>query len=154
MKRRFLLSGLGASAATGAVGGCDTPARLASLPEKIRAHAPFVGMPDDCRVLLDGSDDDLLGRIVIEALVREIDYEQASGRPLGPANYLAISGGGENGAFGAGLLTGWTQRGTRPEFKAVTGVSTSALSAPFCVSWTYDRELTHVARGLCSETSW
>ena len=145
MKRRFLLSGLGASAAAGAVGGCDTPARLASLPEKIRAHAPFVGMPDDCRVLLDGSDDDLLGRIVIEALVREIDYEQASGRPLGPANYLAISGGGENGAFGAGLLTGWTQRGTRPEFKAVTGVSTGALSSPFAfLGPVYDKELAHV----------
>ena len=45
-------------------------------------------------------------------------------------NYLAISGGGANGAFGAGLLTGWTKAGTRPEFTAVTGVSTGALAAP------------------------
>jgi hypothetical protein len=48
-----------------------------------------------------------------------------------PHNYLAISGGGANGAFGAGLLCGWTETGTRPEFTAVTGVSTGALIAPF-----------------------
>ena len=48
-----------------------------------------------------------------------------------PHNYLAISGGGANGAFGAGLLVGWTARGDRPEFSMVTGVSTGALTAPF-----------------------
>jgi predicted acylesterase/phospholipase RssA len=48
-----------------------------------------------------------------------------------PHNYLAISGGGANGAFGAGLLVGWTERGDRPEFSMVTGVSTGALTAPF-----------------------
>src|SRR6476620_1038882 len=46
-------------------------------------------------------------------------------------NFLAISGGGSDGAFGAGLLAGWTARGTRPEFDVVTGVSTGALAAPF-----------------------
>jgi predicted patatin/cPLA2 family phospholipase len=45
--------------------------------------------------------------------------------------YLAISGGGENGAFAAGLLLGWTAAGTRPEFTAVTGISAGALVAPF-----------------------
>jgi len=48
-----------------------------------------------------------------------------------PHNYLAISGGGANGAFGAGLLIGWTATGERPEFSMVTGVSTGALTAPF-----------------------
>jgi len=48
-----------------------------------------------------------------------------------PHNYLAISGGGANGAFGAGLFAGWTASGTRPEFSMVTGVSTGALTAPF-----------------------
>jgi len=48
-----------------------------------------------------------------------------------PHNYLAISGGGANGAFGAGLLIGWTATGKRPEFSMVTGVSTGALTAPF-----------------------
>jgi hypothetical protein len=44
---------------------------------------------------------------------------------------LALSGGGEDGAFGAGALAGWTASGTRPEFDMVTGVSTGALIAPF-----------------------
>lgn len=48
-----------------------------------------------------------------------------------PHVYLAISGGGENGAFAAGLLAGWTESGKRPEFSVVTGVSAGALVAPF-----------------------
>lgn len=57
--------------------------------------------------------------------------EEYSGVFNQPHNYLAISGGGANGAFGAGLLVGWTDKGTRPEFTMVTGVSTGALTAPF-----------------------
>lgn len=44
---------------------------------------------------------------------------------------LALSGGGSDGAFGAGVLGGWTASGTRPQFDVVTGVSTGALTAPF-----------------------
>lgn len=47
------------------------------------------------------------------------------------ADFLAVSGGGANGAFGAGLLCGWTAAGDRPNFKLVTGISTGALLAPF-----------------------
>lgn len=62
-----------------------------------------------------------------------------------PHNYLAISGGGANGAFGAGLLAGWTAVGTRPEFSMVTGVSTGALTAPFAfLGSDYDDELKRV----------
>jgi hypothetical protein len=43
---------------------------------------------------------------------------------------LAISGGSANGAYGAGLLKGWSKAGTRPVFKVVTGVSTGAITAP------------------------
>jgi predicted acylesterase/phospholipase RssA len=46
-------------------------------------------------------------------------------------HFLAISGGGQNGAFGAGLLNGWTQHGDRPTFRIVTGISTGAIMAPF-----------------------
>ena len=57
-------------------------------------------------------------------------------------NYLAISGGGANGAFGAGLLVGWTEAGTRPEFDFVTGISTGALIAPFAfLGPAYDDQL-------------
>jgi len=59
-----------------------------------------------------------------------------------PHNYLAISGGGANGAYGAGLLVGWTASGTRPEFNMVTGVSTGALTAPFAfLGADYDAKL-------------
>lgn len=43
---------------------------------------------------------------------------------------LALSGGGASGAFGAGVLVGWTRHGDRPRFDIVTGVSTGALAAP------------------------
>ncbi len=46
-------------------------------------------------------------------------------------HYLALSGGGADGAYGAGILVGWTATGTRPEFAIVTGTSTGALIAPF-----------------------
>ena len=46
-------------------------------------------------------------------------------------HFLAISGGGGNGAFAAGLMNGWTASGTRPEFNIVTGISTGSLIAPF-----------------------
>lgn len=45
--------------------------------------------------------------------------------------WLVLSGGGENGAFAAGLLSGWSASGRRPAFGVITGVSTGALIAPF-----------------------
>ena len=55
---------------------------------------------------------------------------------------LAISGGGANGAFGAGILCGWSDAGTRPRFKLVTGISTGALIAPYAfLGSAYDAEL-------------
>ena len=47
------------------------------------------------------------------------------------ADFLALSGGGDKGAFAAGLLNGWSERGDRPTFEVVTGVSAGALAAPF-----------------------
>ena len=44
-------------------------------------------------------------------------------------NILALSGGGSYGAFGAGVLKGWTESGKRPKFDIVTGISTGALIA-------------------------
>jgi predicted patatin/cPLA2 family phospholipase len=51
--------------------------------------------------------------------------------PSDNIDILAISGGGANGAFGAGLLVGWTAAGDRPDFRVITGISTGALIAPF-----------------------
>jgi hypothetical protein len=51
-----------------------------------------------------------------------------SGRP---PRLLALSGGGANGAYGAGVIVGWTEHGDRPQFDIVTGISTGALAASF-----------------------
>ncbi len=62
-----------------------------------------------------------------------------------PHSYLAISGGGANGAYGAGILAGWSELGTRPEFTLVTGISTGALTAPFAfLGEDYDATLKEV----------
>jgi predicted patatin/cPLA2 family phospholipase len=72
----------------------------------------------------------------------EAQYSGVMGREH---NYLAISGGGPQGAFGAGLLVGWTEAGTRPEFTMVTGISTGALSAPFAfLGPAYDAQLKEI----------
>lgn len=58
---------------------------------------------------------------------------------------LALSGGGTDGAFGAGLLVGWTARGDRPQFEIVTGVSAGAIIAPFAyLGPRYDKVLTQI----------
>jgi predicted acylesterase/phospholipase RssA len=79
-------------------------------------------------------------------LVRSVREEQAARAPgeQSPAEMaaLVLSGGGSNGAFGAGYLVGWSETGTRPTFKLVTGISTGALIAPFAfLGSDYDRQL-------------
>ena len=74
----------------------------------------------------------------------------------GEIDALAISGGGANGAYGAGLLYGWSKKGNRPEFQLVTGISAGALLAPFAFlgpTWDNDLrqayfgpQLTHIMR--------
>ena len=68
--------------------------------------------------------------------------------PASPAKQpvvLALSGGGADGAFGAGLLAGWSARGTRPQFTLVTGASAGALIAPFAfLGPAYDETLRSV----------
>jgi hypothetical protein len=70
----------------------------------------------------------------------------ASNPGVGTANphveYLALSGGADDGAFGAGLLVGWSRRGDRPSFEVVTGVSAGALIAPYAyLGPRYDSQL-------------
>jgi predicted patatin/cPLA2 family phospholipase len=63
----------------------------------------------------------------------------------GTLTYLALSGGGADGAFGAGVLNGWSAAGTRPRFSVVSGVSTGALIAPFAfLGPSYDTTLRDV----------
>lgn len=111
--------------------GCAVPERSAAVPESQTLHAAIPGMPKNIRYFVD-RDADLFVKEAIESANRERAYRASVGQtgPLPPAAFLAISGGSDNGAFAAGLLNGWTAAGNRPEFKAVTGVSTGALIAP------------------------
>jgi predicted acylesterase/phospholipase RssA len=80
----------------------------------------------------------------IDALVqqREAQLRAARGTPSRVINYLALSGGGSDGAYGAGMLVGWSEAGTRPQFDLVTGISTGALIAPFAfLGSAYDEQL-------------
>ena len=66
-------------------------------------------------------------------------------RPGQPVNILALSGGGADGAFGAGALVGLTRSTSRPQFSVVTGVSTGALIAPYAfLGSDWDDELLEV----------
>lgn len=56
-------------------------------------------------------------------------------------NLLSLSGGGQNGAFGAGFLNGWRESGQRPEFDIVAGVSTGALLATHALLGTPDDDV-------------
>lgn len=128
--------------AAGAIGGCATPGRLPAVPAAMATSAdPGMGAVRYL-VLRDISG---FAEAARESVRREQAWRAAHGQtgPLPPMNVLAISAGGENGAFTAGLLNGWTARGDRPEFNAVTGVSTGALIAPLAfLGPHYDQVLT------------
>jgi len=114
------------------VQGCSTsPTRLEAVPFAVTSKAEIPGMPGVRYV--GGGDMTELIKVAAAGLVREQELlvKQGHKGPMPPAVFVAISGGGDNGAYTAGLLNGWTAAGTRPEFKLVTGISTGALIAPF-----------------------
>lgn len=92
-------------------------------------------------------------RVYLDAADRLALFQQAvrEGMPVGPdgrLDFIALSGGGSNGAFTAGLMKGWTETGERPDFEVVTGVSTGALAAPFVfLGPDYDDELADAYTG-------
>lgn len=107
--------------------GCGTLSRDHAVPPQLHGQEQIGNMP--------GVRYQALSKSGIEQILNDIkttvDASKAISKPNEVANYLSISGGGDNGAFGAGLLTGWTEHGDRPKFDLVTGVSTGALIAPF-----------------------
>ena len=117
------------------VGGLACLAGCAALPRnavpvELMGEASIRGMPD-VRATAGRSN-----AAMAADFERSFAQESPKDFPPGPDGvvryaHLALSGGGPNGAFGAGLLNGWTASGTRPVFKVVTGVSTGALMAPF-----------------------
>jgi hypothetical protein len=135
---------------TVALQACAPLPRLGPVPEAQTEQAVVPGMPDS-RLWMD-RDLTTFVTVVIEDNARERSALLEAGRPadpMPPVNFLSISGGGDNGAFAAGVLSGWTASGTRPEFKVVTGISAGALIAPFAfLGPAYDDAIRTVATSL------
>jgi predicted acylesterase/phospholipase RssA len=119
--------------------------RESAVPSGLAERATVLGGLANARYVADTQVPELT-REAYAALDRErAQLDPTAAMRLPPANLLAISGGGDKGSFGAGLLIGWTERGDRPEFKIVSGVSTGALTAPFAfLGPRYDGVLRHV----------
>ena len=124
------------------VGCAGAPARKNPVPEELTSQVGIEGIPE-ARFWADEWPKFSLERF---ETYTDADFRKRfSGIYEKTHSYLAISGGGANGAFGAGLLEGWTASGTRPEFTMVTGISTGALTAPFAfLGPDYDDELKEV----------
>lgn len=130
------------------LGACSAPRRN-PVPEDLAATAGVPGMPT-VRFWGDTADASLLARYML-SLEREVKAAGVGSiAELPDAHFLALSGGGSDGAFGAGLLCGWTERGDRPTFKIVTGISTGALIAPFAFA---GPEYDHVLRDVYTNIS-
>lgn len=113
--------------AVSALAGCATPQRN-PIPIESMREAEIPGMPG----VRSFADEPRFTQDIIQS-VREEPPGLFPRNADGTVAYsvLILSGGGQRGAFGAGFLNGWTQTGTRPTFKLVTGISAGALIAPF-----------------------
>ena len=141
-RRSFLAANMAGAAL---LAGCAALPRGPAVPPRDESQVTVLGLRD-VRYWGDEVSPDMIaeGKASYQ---RELAAYRASGNtgPLPPASYLAVSGGGEDGAFGAGLLVGWTGQGSRPQFKLVTGISTGALTAPFAfLGHRYDPQLRDV----------
>jgi hypothetical protein len=98
------------------------PAAAPGQPPKLPPRTPFAAA-DDAAAVIPGMPD---ARFFADSTT---DFIKAL--PPQPGPWLILSTGGEDGAFGAGLLSGLSASGKRPDYAVVTGVSTGALMAPF-----------------------
>jgi predicted acylesterase/phospholipase RssA len=109
---------------------CASPTRGPAVPIARTRDARVLGLPNE-RFFFPWDGDAFRTEVLAaQERARKIHGTPRRGQER-TIEMLAISGGGENGAFGAGLLNGWTEAGNRPTFSLVTGVSTGALTAPF-----------------------
>jgi hypothetical protein len=145
------LFGVAAGGAAALLAGCELPVRGPAVPVGRTTQASVLGLPNERFFPLDGT-----GPLGVEFVAAIDRLRRAQGLapndPLPEVQLLAVSGGGENGAFGAGLLCGWSEQGTRPVFELVTGISTGALTAPFAFLGSgYDPQLRAVYTELTPE---
>src|SRR4051794_1709218 len=102
--------------------GCATRRHLSAVPDALDEKAHVPGMNTGIRYFpRDPSHVQLFIDDYLKSLELEKAYLAKQGQtgPLPPSAMLAISGGGDNGAFAAGFLNGWSKAGTRPQFKLV-----------------------------------
>ena len=91
----------------------------------------------------------IIGTASPDVYINEVEGILKGGRVIGKSgsglDILALSSGGADGAFGAGIMNGWTASGKRPKFDIVTGVSTGSLIAPFAfLGPEYDANITRL----------
>ena len=125
------------------VAGCGTGPPRMPVPASLVSNA---SIPDMEGVRAWGDAPFSRALIAQEFPKLRAGYQAAAkaGKPV-TADLLALSGGADDGAFGAGLLVGWGKRGDRPQFALVTGISAGSLIAPFAfLGSEYDRELAAV----------
>lgn len=124
---------------------CTSTPRNPASPHEIDASAPY-GIPGVLRVWGDTVAVEQLDAIRQSLIARTQKMHAAeleAGLPINET-ILALSGGGADGAFGAGILAGWTEHGDRPTFDIVSGVSTGAIIALFAfLGPEYDDDLRH-----------
>jgi len=124
--------------------GCSSPVRLPPVPAENVVKAEPLGIPN-ARFFPGEQHAEMLAEFELAVERQRKALGLPPGSQLPSAELLAISGGGDNGAFGSGLLVGWTEAGDRPEFELVTGVSTGALLAPFVfLGSDYDPQLREI----------
>lgn len=115
-----------------ALAACTTAPVRDPVPVALTDAAQPVGF-ERVRFWGDVNDPALIEQAMIARAVEMRDLhgpEAAAGRTP-KETFLAISGGGQYGAFTAGVLTAWTETGERPEFSVVSGISTGSIIAPF-----------------------
>jgi len=104
--------------------GCVT--RPPALPEKYSHALPWGALDLDINSNAKYSIKKSLGKVLTQKATLHKDTNKSV-----KIDILALTGGGSRGAFGTGLLVGWTKRGDIPNFDIVTGISTGAVMAPF-----------------------
>jgi predicted patatin/cPLA2 family phospholipase len=110
--------------------GCATIAPRNVLPQANAGQIELEGF-HNIRFWGDASVQNIRAIMMADTPKAETLMSLGAERHQPVSNLLAISGGAGDGAFGAGLLVGWSDAGTRPAFDLVTGVSSGALIAPF-----------------------
>jgi len=124
---------------------CAEPLARTPVPLKLVNDVHVIGMPEGIRVWGDGGNKVAAAFIGAEGDNIRRKYAVAAKGKVPEAHLLALSGGADDGAFAAGILVGWSDRGTRPEFDLVTGISAGALIAPFAfLGRDYDRPLSEI----------